>query len=123
MIGSAPARSGPSWEQAFDPDAGWHDLVLAAAAAAEVAVGPLPERARLEALLRAHLPSFHDGGPDTEAAINGYGCALFDAAVLLGFSLARTWPGQAEDLAAWPARALEYAGLWPEPVPDADAAG
>ena len=30
---------------------------------------------------------------------------------ILGYSLSRTWPGNIEDLAEWPHRAMEHAGL------------
>lgn len=31
--------------------------------------------------------------------------------ILVGFSLARTWPDKIEDVDAWPARVIAYAGL------------
>jgi hypothetical protein len=103
-----------------DPDASaWRALALTAAWTADRLSPQVPARGPLDRMLRRHLPPTTAGGPVWEPALDAYGVELFDAAVLLGVALARTWPERAEDVADWAHRALAHAGLPAAPAPAA----
>jgi hypothetical protein len=66
------------------------------------------QRERREAL-RAEITDRQWRAP--EAFVGEAENAAVEAAALLGFALARTWPERIADLADWPARAWSYAQL------------
>jgi hypothetical protein len=105
----------------------WRALALTTAWTADRLSPQVPARGPLDRILRRHLPAPTAGGPVWEAVLDAYGVELFDAAVLLGVALARTWPERAEDVADWAHRALPYAGLPTPPtvaaMPDEAPAG
>jgi hypothetical protein len=92
---------------------GWCGTVRAAATSAASQVPLMPYVGALRDLIDGRVQErlCRDDYLELEAALNAALGECFDAASLLGFALARTWPDRAEAFDEWPLRALGYAGL------------
>jgi hypothetical protein len=106
---------------------GWRRLVFAAGAAAEHWMPQLDEDREIRALISRLRTTDHDLYVELDNIATDLAVRAYDIGIRVGFALALTRPGEIAstgELDAWPARALECAGLAadPDPLPSDDAA-
>lgn len=112
MISAQTARPRSIWQQ-LGGSAGddWRSLVYAVGDTMDERSAPLHAVRDLEAAVARVAARHADLGGELHDRVNEAKTAIYDAALVLGVALARTWPDRLEDLDRWPDRALALAEL------------
>lgn len=113
MIGTYnPAHARPIYahlEEQADRDS--LTPVRAAGSAVLERLAQHPNDRALAAVLERVTPLDAELAREAMWAALGAETSVYDAGVLVGFALAKTWPDTPEGLPDWPRRAIAYAGL------------